>query len=69
MLFLFFFRTLRVGWVGFEKCGKFRTFFFLKPSLICVHVFLCYNFGLLNINEQDQNIFTIDSDFITTLAP
>ena len=20
-------------WVGFEKCGKFRTFFFLKPSL------------------------------------
>ena len=31
--FLFFFRTLRVGWVGFEKCGKFCTFFFLKPSL------------------------------------
>ena len=33
--FYFFFRTLRVGWVGFEKCGKFRTFFFffLKPSL------------------------------------
>ena len=26
--FYFFFRTLRVGWVGFEKCGKFRPFFF-----------------------------------------
>ena len=30
---IIFFRTLWVGWVGFEKCGKFRTFF-LKPSLI-----------------------------------
>ena len=28
MLFLFFFRTLQVGWVGFQKCGKFCTFFF-----------------------------------------
>ena len=37
MLFLFFFfRTLQVGWVGFEKCGKFSTFFFLKPSLIYI---------------------------------
>ena len=32
--FFIFFRTLQVGLVGFEKCGKFRTFFFfLKPSL------------------------------------
>ena len=30
MLFLFFFHTLRVGWVGFEKCGKFRIFFFFE---------------------------------------
>ena len=26
--FSFFFCTLWVGWVGFEKCEKFRTFFF-----------------------------------------
>ena len=32
--FYFFFCTLQVGWVGFEKYGKFRTFFFLKPSLM-----------------------------------
>ena len=30
MLFLFFFRTLWVGSVGFEKSGKFRTFFFFE---------------------------------------
>ena len=28
MLFLFFFHTKRVGWVGFEKYGKFHTFLF-----------------------------------------
>ena len=27
-VFFYFFSALRVGWVGFEKCGKFRTFFF-----------------------------------------
>ena len=32
MFFFIFFHTLPVGWVGFEKCGKFRPFFW-KPSL------------------------------------
>ena len=26
----YFFHTLQMGWVGFEICGKFHTFF--KPS-------------------------------------
>ena len=36
MLFLFFFYTKRVGWVGFEKFGKFHTFLFLflKASIM-----------------------------------
>ena len=28
MLFLLFVHTWRVGWVGFEKYGKFHTFLF-----------------------------------------
>ena len=32
MLFLFFLYTLRVGWVGFETCGKFHTIFETFPS-------------------------------------
>ena len=46
--FYFFFRTLWVGWVGFEKCGKFRTFFFfLKPSLMWLVVSRELNFLII----------------------
>ena len=57
--FYFFFRTLGVGWVGFEKCGKFRTFFFLKPSLRSIFLGTL----LLNVKEYKWFFFHVPWTF------
>ena len=44
--YFYFFHTLRVGWVGFEKCGKFH--FFLNLPL--------FTFKTFNSNVK-KNIF------------
>ena len=41
--FYFFFQTRGGGWVGFQKFGKFQTFFFLNPSLITFVFFSVLN--------------------------
>ena len=65
MLFLFFFRTWQVGWMGFEKCGKFRPFFFffLKPSLI-VYTFKLQNTNLSPLVKEVNTIEAIIEDFL-----
>ena len=48
--FYFFSRTLRLGRVGFEKCGKFRTFFFETFPKQTLQTSVCYKQNQM-INE------------------
>ena len=56
MLFLFFFHTSQVGQVGFEECGKFKTFF-LKPSLRCSNYKMTLINDKLSKNMNKEKLF------------
>ena len=60
MLFLFFFHTRRVGWVGFGKYGKFQSFF-LKPSLRKSFIYWIYE--NIRISDAEWKDVTIKEIF------